>query len=82
MCNSLSMTRCRVVIIIEIQYAVNKPMIIFSLCLSQGHPEKGLEMKKLVLSGFLASEEIYINQLDALLLVCIGTHFANTHAFL
>ncbi|XP_017315131.1 active breakpoint cluster region-related protein isoform X1 [Ictalurus punctatus] len=33
-----------------------------------GHPEKGLEMKKLVLSGFLASEEIYINQLDALLL--------------
>lgn len=34
----------------------------------KGHPEKGLEMKKLVLSGFLASEEIYINQLDALLL--------------
>lgn len=31
--------------------------------------EKGLEMKKLVLSGFLASEEIYINQLEALLLV-------------
>uniref|UniRef100_A0A667ZF89 ABR activator of RhoGEF and GTPase n=1 Tax=Myripristis murdjan TaxID=586833 RepID=A0A667ZF89_9TELE len=30
--------------------------------------EKGLEMKKLVLSGFLASEEIYINQLEALLL--------------
>ncbi|GAA6073397.1 active breakpoint cluster region-related protein isoform X1 [Tachysurus ichikawai] len=30
--------------------------------------EKGLEMKKLVLSGFMASEEIYINQLDALLL--------------
>uniref|UniRef100_A0A671YFZ0 ABR activator of RhoGEF and GTPase n=1 Tax=Sparus aurata TaxID=8175 RepID=A0A671YFZ0_SPAAU len=29
---------------------------------------KGLEMKKLVLSGFLASEEIYINQLEALLL--------------
>lgn len=26
-------------------------------------------MKKLVLSGFLASEEIYINQLEALLLV-------------
>lgn len=45
--------------------------------------EKGLEMKKLVLSGFLASEEIYINQLDALLLVrnaktranmCIKSH--------
>lgn len=30
---------------------------------------KGLEMRKLVLSGFLASEEIYINQLEALLLV-------------
>jgi hypothetical protein len=35
----------------------------------QGDIEKGLEMKKLVLSGFLASEEIYINQLEALLLV-------------
>uniref|UniRef100_A0A8C4I081 Active breakpoint cluster region-related protein n=1 Tax=Dicentrarchus labrax TaxID=13489 RepID=A0A8C4I081_DICLA len=34
----------------------------------QGEIEKGLEMKKLVLSGFLASEEIYINQLEALLL--------------
>uniref|UniRef100_A0A672HJE2 ABR activator of RhoGEF and GTPase n=1 Tax=Salarias fasciatus TaxID=181472 RepID=A0A672HJE2_SALFA len=34
----------------------------------QGDLEKGLEMKKLVLSGFLASEEIYINQLEALLL--------------
>uniref|UniRef100_A0A8D3BDG1 Active breakpoint cluster region-related protein n=1 Tax=Scophthalmus maximus TaxID=52904 RepID=A0A8D3BDG1_SCOMX len=33
-----------------------------------GGIEKGLEMKKLVLSGFLASEEIYINQLEALLL--------------
>lgn len=39
----------------------------------QGDIEKGLEMKKLVLSGFLASEEIYINQLEALLLV-IHTH--------
>ena len=28
-------------------------------------------MRKLVLSGFLASEEIYINQLEALLLVSI-----------
>ncbi|XP_033833756.1 active breakpoint cluster region-related protein isoform X1 [Periophthalmus magnuspinnatus] len=36
--------------------------------LSGGYIEKGLEMKKLVLSGFLASEEIYINQLEALLL--------------
>ncbi|XP_017268089.1 active breakpoint cluster region-related protein isoform X2 [Kryptolebias marmoratus] len=36
--------------------------------LAGGDFEKGLEMKKLVLSGFLASEEIYINQLDALLL--------------
>uniref|UniRef100_A0A669CTA9 ABR activator of RhoGEF and GTPase n=1 Tax=Oreochromis niloticus TaxID=8128 RepID=A0A669CTA9_ORENI len=34
----------------------------------QGDIEKGLEMKRLVLSGFLASEEIYINQLEALLL--------------
>lgn len=30
-------------------------------------------MKKLVLSGFLASEEIYINQLEALLLVSAQT---------
>ncbi|XP_061658834.1 active breakpoint cluster region-related protein isoform X1 [Syngnathoides biaculeatus] len=36
--------------------------------LQGGDIEKGLEMKKLVLSGFLASEEIYINQLEALLL--------------
>uniref|UniRef100_A0A3Q3G3Y6 ABR activator of RhoGEF and GTPase n=1 Tax=Labrus bergylta TaxID=56723 RepID=A0A3Q3G3Y6_9LABR len=36
--------------------------------LAGGEIEKGLEMKKLVLSGFLASEEIYINQLEALLL--------------
>ncbi|CAG5877555.1 unnamed protein product [Menidia menidia] len=35
----------------------------------KGDIEKGLEMKKLVLSGFLASEEIYINQLESLLLV-------------
>lgn len=41
----------------------------------QGEIEKGLEMKKLVLSGFLASEEIYINQLEALLLV----RHTNTH---
>ncbi|XP_032431506.1 active breakpoint cluster region-related protein isoform X7 [Xiphophorus hellerii] len=34
----------------------------------KGDVEKGLEMKKLVLSGFLASEEIYINQLEALVL--------------
>ncbi|KAI5608414.1 active breakpoint cluster region-related protein isoform X3 [Silurus asotus] len=37
-------------------------------CAFKGDTEKGLEMKKLVLSGFMASEEIYINQLDALLL--------------
>uniref|UniRef100_A0A672KUW6 ABR activator of RhoGEF and GTPase n=2 Tax=Sinocyclocheilus grahami TaxID=75366 RepID=A0A672KUW6_SINGR len=36
--------------------------------LLRGGIEKGLEMKKLVLSGFLASEGIYINQLEALLL--------------
>lgn len=40
----------------------------------QGDIEKGLEMKKLVLSGFLASEEIYINQLEALLLVRPSQH--------
>ncbi|KAJ3589534.1 hypothetical protein NHX12_010379, partial [Muraenolepis orangiensis] len=38
-----------------------------------GDTEKGLEMKKLVLSGFLASEEIYINQLEALLLATATT---------
>ncbi|KAJ7997101.1 hypothetical protein DPEC_G00225420 [Dallia pectoralis] len=36
--------------------------------LPEGDIEKGLEMKKIVLSGFLASEEIYINQLEALIL--------------
>ncbi|XP_039474177.1 active breakpoint cluster region-related protein isoform X2 [Oreochromis aureus] len=36
--------------------------------LAGGDIEKGMEMKRLVLSGFLASEEIYINQLEALLL--------------
>lgn len=41
--------------------------------------EKGLEMKKLVLSGFLASEEIYINQLEALLLVRHTRTHAHTH---
>ncbi|MED6294587.1 hypothetical protein CHARACLAT_022613 [Characodon lateralis] len=40
----------------------------------EGDVEKGLEMKKLVLSGFLASEEIYINQLEALLLVRNRAH--------
>lgn len=44
----------------------------------QGDIEKGLEMKRLVLSGFLASEEIYINQLEALLLV-IDTGHTPTH---
>lgn len=41
------------------------------VCAAQGERDagKGLEMRKLVLSGFLASEEIYINQLEALLLV-------------
>uniref|UniRef100_A0A8C6LFZ2 ABR activator of RhoGEF and GTPase n=1 Tax=Nothobranchius furzeri TaxID=105023 RepID=A0A8C6LFZ2_NOTFU len=44
-------------------------MHLFDICLIlQGEIEKGLEMKKLVLSGFLTSEEIYINQLEALLL--------------
>lgn len=40
-----------------------------SLWFVQVEAGKGLEMRKLVLSGFLASEEIYINQLEALLLV-------------
>lgn len=44
----------------------------------QGDIEKGLEMKKLVLSGFLASEEIYINQLEALLLVSLLHRHTNT----
>uniref|UniRef100_A0A8C0J730 Active breakpoint cluster region-related protein n=1 Tax=Chelonoidis abingdonii TaxID=106734 RepID=A0A8C0J730_CHEAB len=37
-------------------------------CPGERDAGKGLEMRKLVLSGFLASEEIYINQLEALLL--------------
>lgn len=44
----------------------------------QGDIEKGLEMKKLVLSGFLASEEIYINQLEALLLVSLTFFYSRT----
>uniref|UniRef100_A0A673M8M5 Active breakpoint cluster region-related protein-like n=1 Tax=Sinocyclocheilus rhinocerous TaxID=307959 RepID=A0A673M8M5_9TELE len=44
------------------------PTLIFTLACFSDYTEKGLEMKKLVLSGFLASEEIYINQLEALLL--------------
>lgn len=47
--------------------------------LFQGDMEKGLEMKKLVLSGFLASEEIYINQLEALLLVSTTATNIVTH---
>lgn len=47
-------------------------------CVLQGDVEKGLEMKKLVLSGFLASEEIYINQLEALLLVSTSVIY-HTH---
>ncbi|XP_072326253.1 active breakpoint cluster region-related protein [Scyliorhinus torazame] len=35
---------------------------------SEVDPEKRLEMRNLVLSGILASEEIYLNQLEALLL--------------
>uniref|UniRef100_A0A8C7YSH6 ABR activator of RhoGEF and GTPase n=1 Tax=Oryzias sinensis TaxID=183150 RepID=A0A8C7YSH6_9TELE len=42
---------------------VNIQTFVFTL---QGDLGKGLEMKKLVLSGFLTSEEIYINQLEAL----------------
>lgn len=34
-------------------------------------------MRKLVLSGFLASEEIYINQLEALLLVSRAPRLGN-----
>lgn len=45
-------------------------LLAFDLLL-QVEAGKGLEMRKLVLSGFLASEEIYINQLEALLLVSI-----------
>uniref|UniRef100_A0A674PMW1 ABR activator of RhoGEF and GTPase n=1 Tax=Takifugu rubripes TaxID=31033 RepID=A0A674PMW1_TAKRU len=54
-------------------YIDESPTMSPQLCAPQGPDgegdiEKGLEMKKLVLSGFLASEEIYINQLEALLL--------------
>ena len=45
------------------------PFMSFWLAFLQVEAGKGLEMRKLVLSGFLASEEIYINQLEALLLV-------------
>lgn len=48
---------------------LDSPDVFVCVFVSQGDMEKGLEMKKLVLSGFLASEEIYINQLEALLLV-------------
>lgn len=40
--------------------------------------EKGLEMRKWVLSGILASEETYLSHLEALLLVRIHTH-TNTY---
>lgn len=44
------------------------------LCLLQNECEleKGLEMRKRVLSGILATEESYLSHLEALLLV--GTH--------
>lgn len=42
-----------------------------SLCLLQSECdlEKGLEMRKWVLSGILATEETYLSHLEALLLV-------------
>lgn len=36
--------------------------------------EKGLEMRKWVLSGILASEETYLSHLEALLIVCTTFH--------
>lgn len=47
-----------------------------SFCLSQVEleQEKGLEMRKWVLSGILASEETYLSQLEALLIVRQHTH--------
>ncbi|KAB0401954.1 hypothetical protein E2I00_019368, partial [Balaenoptera physalus] len=48
-------------------FLVAVKLLAFDLLL-QVEAGKGLEMRKLVLSGFLASEEIYINQLEALLL--------------
>lgn len=36
--------------------------------------EKGLEMRKWVLSGILATEETYLSHLEALLLVRTHTH--------
>lgn len=41
--------------------------------------EKGLEMRKWVLSGILATEETYLSHLEALLLVRTNTH-RHTHS--
>ncbi|XP_033907220.1 active breakpoint cluster region-related protein-like isoform X4 [Acipenser ruthenus] len=49
-------------------YDLESPLTPESPFKGDTYAEKGLEMRKLVLSGFLASEEIYINQLEALLL--------------
>lgn len=46
-------------------------LVCFRCCVCQVELdlEKGLEMRKWVLSGILASEETYISQLEALLIV-------------
>lgn len=51
-------------------------LITGSVCVSQAECdlEKGLEMRKWVLSGILASEETYLGHLEALLLVRTRTH--------
>lgn len=51
-------------------------VMFFFSCVSQVEldQEKGLEMRKWVLSGILASEETYLSQLEALLIVCQNTH--------
>lgn len=45
------------------------PSSLFQVELDQ---EKGLEMRRWVLSGILTSEETYLSHLEALLIVCVS----------
>lgn len=47
---------------------------VFCLLQAECDLEKGLEMRKWVLSGILASEETYLSHLEALLLVSARAH--------
>ncbi len=51
------------------------PLCLYQVELDQ---EKGLEMRKWVLSGILASEETYLNHLEALLIVCVTYKLKHT----